>query len=84
MKIILQAVVMITIIILVAVGLVAGLGIILTNINISMGPYKCIDIDGNEIICEQTWRSHGTLYGITKEGRTIDLKSYEEVTKETE
>ena len=43
-----------------------------------MGPYKCIDTDNNEIICEQTWRSYGVLYGITKEGKTIDLKSYEE------
>lgn len=60
------------------VGIVAGLSAILTHINISMGPYKCIDTDNNEIICEQTWRSYGVLYGITKEGKTIDLKSYEE------
>ena len=78
MKMILEIVTTITIVILVVVLLTTGIGFTLTQININMGPYKCIDIDGNEIICEQTWRSHGVLYGITKEGKTIDLKSYEE------
>lgn len=78
MEMILEITATITIVILVAVLLILGIGFTLTQININMGPYKCIDIDGNEIICEQTWRSYGVLYGITKEGKTIDLKSYEE------
>lgn len=78
MEIILQITATILITVVVVVGLIVGIEVILTNINISMGPYKCIDIDNNEIICEQTWRSYGVLYGITKEGKTIDLKSYEE------
>ena len=63
-------------IILITVGLIIGFVFILTQINIGMGPYECIDIDNNTIECEQTWRSHGVLYGITKDGKTIDLKSY--------
>lgn len=66
-----------TIVIIISIILTVGVEIILTTINISRGPYKCIDIDNNEIICEQTWRSHGTLYGITKEGKHINLKSFE-------
>lgn len=53
--------------------------LIFTNINIKEGPYNCIDIDNNTIICEQVWRSYGTLYGITEDGKTIDLKSYERI-----
>ncbi len=78
MEMILEITAIITIVILVAVLLTVGIGFTLTQININMGPYKCIDIDGNEIICEQTWRSYGVLYGITEEGKTINLKSYEE------
>jgi len=69
------------IIIITSIVLTAGVGIVLTAININMGPYKCVDIDNNEIICEQTWRSHGTLYGITKEGKHINLKSFETLDK---
>lgn len=69
------------IIIIISIVLTAGVGIVLTAINIKMGPYKCVDIDNNEIICEQTWRSHGTLYGITKEGKHINLKSFETIDK---
>ena len=61
---------------------VFGIMAVLTTINIDNGPYKCVDIDGNEIICEQTWRSNGTLYGITEDGKTIDLKSYESIEEE--
>lgn len=68
--------------ILVSVGMVIGVNFILTQINIGMGPYECIDIDNNTVECEQTWRSHGVLYGITKDGRTIDLKSYESIKEE--
>ncbi len=77
-----EVLVLITIIILISVGLCAGIYFILEKINIDMGPYKCIDVDGNEVICEQTWRSHGTLYGITEEGKTTDLKSYESIEEE--
>lgn len=66
-------------VIVIAVALVFGTVIVLTKINISMGPYSCVDIDNNEVICEQTWRSHGTLYGITQDGKTVDLKSYKRV-----
>lgn len=69
----------IAITILIAVVLIIGLDFILTKINISMGPYECVDINNNTIECEQTWRSHGILYGITKDGKTIDLKSYKSI-----
>lgn len=78
MELIFQITITITVAVVLTVGIAIGLVATLTHINISMGLYKCIDIDGNEIICEQTWRSYGVLYGITKEGKTIDLKSYEE------
>ena len=52
--------------ILITVGLIIGTYFILTQINIQMGPYECVDVDNNTIECEQTWRSHGVLYGITK------------------
>lgn len=65
--------------ILLVVGLTIGLAFILTQINIQMGPYECVDINNNTIECEQTWRSHGVLYGITKDGETIDLKSYKSI-----
>ena len=69
------------IIIIISILLVAGIGITLTTININRGPYKCIDLDNNEIICEQTWRSYGILYGITGEGKHINLKSFEILNK---
>lgn len=69
------------IIIIISILLVAGIEITLTAININRGPYKCIDLDNNEIICEQTWRTHGTLYGITEEGKHINLKSFETLDK---
>lgn len=69
------------IVITISIILTAGVEIVLTAININMGPYKCVDIDNNEIICEQAWRSHGTLYGITKEGKHINLKSFEILNK---
>ena len=65
--------------ILLVVGLTIGLAFILTQINIQMGPYECVDVDNNTVECEQTWRSHGVLYGITKDGKTIDLKSYKSI-----
>lgn len=65
--------------ILLTVGLIIGLAFILTQINIQMGPYECVDVDNNTIECEQTWRSNGVLYGITKDGKTIDLKSYKSI-----
>ena len=65
--------------ILITVGLIIGTYFILTQINIQMGPYECVDVDNNTIECEQTWRSHGVLYGITKDGKTIDLKSYKSI-----
>ena len=65
--------------ILLVVGLTIGFVFILTQINIQMGPYECVDVDNNTIECEQTWRSHGVLYGITKAGETIDLKSYKSI-----
>ena len=65
--------------ILLVVGLTIGLAFILTQINIQMGPYECVDINNNTIECEQTWRSRGVLYGITKDGETIDLKSYKSI-----
>jgi hypothetical protein len=52
---------------------------LLIKMNIAMGPYKCIDTDGNEVICRETWRSYGTLYGITSEGKSVNLKSYEQI-----
>lgn len=69
-------------IIIISITSMVGIYIVLTKINIKMGPYKCIDIDDNEIVCEQTWRSNGVLYGITKDGKTIDLKSYEKFKEE--
>lgn len=66
----------------ISVALVFGIVIVLTKINIRMGPYLCVDIDNNEVMCEQTWRSHGTLYGITQDGKTVDLKSYKRVEEE--
>lgn len=68
-----------TMVILVAVGLVSGIVGILTQININMGPYECVDINDNIIECEQTWRSYGVLYGITKDGETVNLKSYKSI-----
>lgn len=65
------------IVIVIPTALTIGVANLLTTINISRGPYKCIDLDNNEIICEQTWRSHGILYGITEEGKHINLKSFE-------
>ena len=65
--------------ILLVVGLTIGLAFILTQINIQMGPYECVDVDNNTVESEQTWRSHGVLYGITKDGKTIDLKSYKSI-----
>lgn len=65
--------------ILITIAITLGFGFILTKINISMGPYECIDIDNNIVECEQTWRTHGTLYGITKDGQTINLKSYKSI-----
>ena len=81
---ILEITTIMTITILLAVALIAGIGFVATQININMGPYECVDIDGNEIICEQTWRSNGVLYGITEEGKTVDLKSYQKQQKESE
>lgn len=77
MEEILKIILILFLVLVVSIVLTVDVGVILTKININMGPYKCIDIDGNEVICEQTWRSYGTLYGITKDGKTIDLKSYE-------
>lgn len=65
--------------VLIIVGLIIGIYFILTKVNIGMGPYKCVDIDNNTIECEQTWRSDGILYGITKDGTTINLKSYKSI-----
>lgn len=77
MREILFVISILVIVIITSILLVAGIGITLTAININRGPYKCIDLDNNEIICEQTWRSYGTLYGITEEGKHINLKSFE-------
>lgn len=84
MEIILKITAIMTMVILLVVALIAGIGFVLTQININMGPYKCVDIDGNEIICKQTWRSNGVLYGITEGGKTVDLKSYQKQQKESE
>lgn len=75
-------VILIIVISVILVMLVFGTVKVLTKINISMGPYLCVDIDNNEVMCEQTWRSHGTLYGITQDGKTVDLKSYKRVEEE--
>lgn len=64
---------------LIVVGSYIGINSFLTKVNINGGPYNCIDLDNNTITCEQVWRSHGTLYGITEDERTIDLKSYERI-----
>lgn len=74
-----ELIIIIFFVIAIPTALIVGTYAILTKVNINMGPYRCIDINNNEIICEQTWRSYGTLYGITEDGKTIDLKSYESV-----
>lgn len=79
MKEIMFTIIILIIVILVTAGMTLGIMAILTQININMGPYKCVDVDNNIIECEQTWRSHGTLYGITKDGKTVDLKSYKSI-----
>ena len=79
MRCVFEIIIISTIAILLVVGLTIGLVFILTQINIQMGPYECVDVDNNTIECEQTWRSHGVLYGITKDGKTIDLKSYKSI-----
>ena len=79
MRCIFEIIIILIITILLIVGLTIGLAFILTQINIQMGPYECVDINNNTIECEQTWRSHGVLYGITKDGETIDLKSYKSI-----
>lgn len=66
----------------VATGLALWIYCFSTKINIDGGPYNCIDLDNNTIICEQVWRSHGILYGITEDGKSIDLKSYERMEKD--
>lgn len=66
----------------VATGLTLWIYCFATKINIDDGPYNCIDLDNNTIICEQVWRSHGILYGITEDGKSIDLKSYERMEKD--
>lgn len=82
MREIMFEVIIIIISILMAVGMFLGIDFILTQININMGPYECVDVDNNIVECEQTWRNHGTLYGITKDGKTIDLKSYKSIKEE--
>ena len=79
MRCVFEIIIISTIAILLVVGLTIGLVFILTQINIQMGPYECVDVDNNTIECEQTWRSHGVLHGITKDGKTIDLKSYKSI-----
>ena len=79
MKEIMFTIIILIIVILVTAGMTLGIMAILTQININMGPYKCVDVDNNIIECEQTWRSHGTLYGITKDGKTVNLKSYKSI-----
>ena len=79
MRCIFEIIIILIITILLIVGLTIGLAFILTQINIQMGPYECVDINNNTIECEQTWRSNGVLYGITKDGETIDLKSYKSI-----
>lgn len=59
--------------------LVFGIYGLFTKANIDKGPYICIDVDNNTIICEQVWISYGFIYGITEDGKTISLKSYESV-----
>lgn len=64
--------------------LIIGLAIIIimalawgiVKLNIACGPYEGIDLDGNEVMCIQTWRNNGILYGITEKGESIYLKSY--------
>ena len=76
MRLILKIIVIVTILTVLIIGIFAY---ILTKINIDMGPYECVDVNGNNIICEQTWRSYGVLYGITEDGLTINLKSYKSI-----
>lgn len=82
MRCVFEITIVLIIMILLAVGLTIGLLFVLTQINIQMGPYECVDIDNNTIECEQTWRSNGVLYGITKDGKTINLKSYKSIKEE--
>ncbi len=77
-----EIVIVIIITVLITVGTIIGISFILTKANIEMGPYECVDIDNNTIECEQTWRTHGVLYGITKDGKTVDLKSYRSIKEE--
>ena len=79
MRCVFEIIIISTIAILLVVGLTIGLVFIFIQINIQMGPYECVDVDNNTIECEQTWRSHGVLHGITKDGKTIDLKSYKSI-----
>lgn len=79
MRTVIFTIIILITIILVVVGMTLGLVVALTEINIQMGPYECVDIDNNILECEQTWRSHGTLYGITKDGKTVNLKSYKSI-----
>lgn len=79
MRTVIFTIIILITIILVVVGMTLGLVAVLTEINIQMGPYECVDIDNNILECEQTWRSHGTLYGITKDGKTVNLKSYKSI-----
>lgn len=69
-------------IIVISAILIFGMYFGLTKLNIAMGPYECVDIDGNTLICTETWRSNGTLYGITEDGKTVDLKSYKSTKEE--
>lgn len=82
MRCVIEIIIVLIITILLVVGLTIGVVFILTQINIEMGPYECVDINNNTIECEQAWRSHGTLYGITKDGKTIDLKSCKSIEEE--
>lgn len=77
-----EIIIVIIITVLITVGTIIGIRFILTKANIEMGPYECVDIDNNTIECEQTWRTHGVLYGITKDGKTVDLKSYRSIKEE--
>lgn len=82
MRCVIEITIISIIVILLVIGLTTGLVFILTQINIQMGPYECVDTNNNTIECEQTWRSHGILYGITKDGKTINLKSYKSIKEE--
>lgn len=54
MRCVFEIIIISTIAILLVVGLTIGLVFILTQINIQMGPYECVDVDNNTIECEQT------------------------------